>query len=176
MSRETDNELVSRCLEGDQRAYGELIDRYQKPVFNHALRTLGDERDAEDVTQNVFMKAYQHLANFNPDYKFFSWVYRIAINETINAAKRKRRHDALDDADAPTFFVDRDSEQEVLEGLWQLGAEDRALVLLKHFEGFSYAEIEYIMDVPLKTVKSRLYTARQRLKDILTRERRIQND
>ncbi len=174
--------LVTRCLQGDQRAYGDLIDRYQKPIFNVARRTLKDDRDAEDVTQTVFMKAWEHLADFNPRYKFFSWIYRIAVNESINAAKRRRPVESIDSrVDQPmdrsaSRFAENDTDREIQFGLLQLSPEDRALVLLKHFEGFSYADIGYIMDISDKTVKSRLYTARQRLRAVLERERSTTDD
>ncbi len=178
MSSPTDQQLVSRCLDGNQQAFSILIERYQKPIYNLARKTLTDERDAEDVTQNVFMKAYQNLATYNPDFKFFSWIYRIGINETINLAKRRKPFDPIDEAVSPiaAHVSDTDTEKEVLDSLMFLSPEDRALVLLKHFEGFSYDDISFIMDTPTKTVKSRLYTARQRLKEILMRERRILND
>lgn len=177
-SGQTDAELVDRTLSGDQQAYGELIDRYQRPIYNHALKTLRDKRDAEDVTQTVFMKAYQHLGAYDPKYKFFSWIYRIVINESINEAKRQRIHDPLDDASDSLVSrsKDVDSEQEILDAMMHLAVEDRAIISLKHFENFSYSEIEFIMDIPVKTVKSRLYSARQRLKEILIRERKTINE
>jgi RNA polymerase sigma-70 factor (ECF subfamily) len=192
MSGVSDTVLVKRCLAGDQQAFGVLIDRYQTPIYNLARKSLRDELDAEDVTQTVFMKAYEHLDAYNPQYKFFSWIYRIAINESINHAKRKRDFEPFDEtavsvqAVPATVFSDTSSsghatgaaagiDVEVQDGLMQLTAEDRAIVLLKHFEGFSYKQIGFIMDIPSKTVKSRLYSARQRLKDILRRERAHQN-
>jgi RNA polymerase sigma-70 factor (ECF subfamily) len=178
ISSVADSVLVKRTLDGDQRAFGELIDRYQKPVFSHALKTLGDKQDAEDVTQTVFLKAFEHLGKYKPEYKFFSWIYRIAINESINHAKRRKPVESFDESTAlpADIFADHDLEREVLDGIMRLGIEDRAIVLLKHFEGFSYSDIEYIMEIPIKTVKSRLYSARQRLREILIRERRAIDD
>lgn len=177
MQSSPDKLLVSRCLAGDQAAFGELIDRYQRPIFNLALRTLHDRRDAEDVTQTVFMKAYQHLDSYDPGYKFFSWIYRIAVNESVNLAKRTKSFEPLDDniMSSGKSEDELDSVHEVEQGILQLSPEDRALVLLKHVEGFSYKQIAYIMNIPDKKVKSRLYTARQRLKSILTRARAVNN-
>ena len=185
MSGATDIALIKRCLEGDQQAFGVLIDRYQKPIYNLARKSLGDDLDAEDVTQTVFMKAYEHLDSYNPKFKFFSWIYRIAINESINHSKRKREFAEFDEAsglprgatpatlDAAPGNASGELDAEVHDGLMKLSPEDRAIVLLTHFEGFTSSQIGFIMEIPSKTVKSRLYAARQRLKGILIRERTV---
>jgi RNA polymerase sigma-70 factor (ECF subfamily) len=170
-----DRSLVRRALKGDRRAFGALVDRYQKPIFNVALRIAKNPEDAEDIAQTVFMKAYQKLDGFDEQYRFFSWIYRIAINESLNFANRRRTHEALDpgiqtETSSPEEEVIKlDAEERVGDAILELEPEDRAIIILKHFQGFSYAEIGYILNIPEKTVKSRLYTARQRLKGILTR-------
>ena len=170
-----DRDLVRRTKAGDTRAFGFLVDRYQKPVYNVALRILHNPTDAEDIAQTVFMKAFQKLEGFDDEQRFFSWLYRIAINESINYSRRRRSHDELerepesDQTSPEDAAVRTDVEERVGEALMYLKPEDRAIVCLKHFQGFSYNEIGYIMDIAEKTVKSRLFTARQRLKDVLTR-------
>ena len=78
------------CREGDRTAFGRLVGRYQKPVFNAALRLLHDPEDARDVAQTTFLKAFEHLADYDPSFKFYSWIYRIAINQALNVlASRK---------------------------------------------------------------------------------------
>src|SRR5512134_230801 len=89
----TDAELVRECLAGNQRAFEVLVRKYEKPVFNVALRIVKDRDDAMDIAQNVFVKAYEKLGSFDEKREFFSWIYRIAINESINASKRTRRQD-----------------------------------------------------------------------------------
>ena len=84
MKTEDDQTLVVRCRNGDRAAFGALVVRYQKPVYNAALRMLRDPEDARDVTQTTFLKAFARLEDFDPRFKFFSWLYRIAINESIN--------------------------------------------------------------------------------------------
>src|SRR5262249_12994173 len=79
-----DNALVQGCLGGDEHAFEILVVRYQGPIYNAVLRMVRDRDDASDLTQNAFLKAYQQLARFDPQYKFFSWLYRIAINESLN--------------------------------------------------------------------------------------------
>jgi RNA polymerase sigma-70 factor (ECF subfamily) len=170
-----DLSLVRRTVRGDRGAFGALVDRYQKPIYNVALRIVKNPEDAEDIAQTVFMKAYQKLDGFDERYRFFSWIYRIAINESLNFSTRRRSFEALEPSmqsavDSPEEeTIKLDKEERVGDAILELEPEDRAIVILKHFQGFSYAEIGFILNIPEKTVKSRLYTARQRLKDVLTR-------
>ena len=80
MSKPNDTDLVNRSLEGDRKAFEALLIRYEKPVYNAAYRMLNDAEDARDVAQTVFLKAYEKLGDFDPRYRFFSWIYRIALN------------------------------------------------------------------------------------------------
>src|SRR6202165_304672 len=82
--------LVRRCREGDRAPFDQLVVRYQKPVFNAALRLLRDPEDARDVAQTTFLKAFEHLVDYDPRYKFYSWIYRIAINEALNALSSRK--------------------------------------------------------------------------------------
>lgn len=169
----SDDVLVERCLSGQTHAFGTLVDRYQKVLFNLALRMVKDVQDAEDITQTVFLKAYENLDRYDPQFKFFSWIYRIAVNESLNFLKRQKSHEPLDTdyvspVDSPAEVYERHEVSErVGTALLELEPEDRALILLKHIQDFSYQEIAFVFEIPVKTVKSRLYTARQRLKDVL---------
>jgi RNA polymerase sigma-70 factor (ECF subfamily) len=169
---EQDRALVTRCLEGKRDAFGGLVDRYQKPLFNVALRMLNNVQDAEDVTQAVFLNAYLRLRAYDPKYKFFSWIYRMTVNEALNTLKRRRRTEPLDharDVRAPGAAPDSAAEAQdrVGKALMDLKPDDRALVVLKHFVSFSYQEIADVMEIPVRTVKSRLFTARERLRNAL---------
>jgi RNA polymerase sigma-70 factor (ECF subfamily) len=105
MHEDGDVRLVERCRAGDKRAFESLLVRYQKPVFNAALRMLRNRDDARDVAQTVFLKAYEHLADYDPSFKFYSWIYRVAINESINVLQRRRHEpiagDELDESVGP---------------------------------------------------------------------------
>ena len=90
MDRSRDHELILRCRRGDRQALGELIKEYERPIYNAAFRILGNPDDAADVTQTVFMKVFERIDQYNPEYKFFSWIYRIAINESINQRNRSK--------------------------------------------------------------------------------------
>lgn len=169
---EQDRALVKRCLEGQGDAFSGLVDRYHKALFNVALRMLSNVQDAEDVTQAVFLNAFLRLRTYDPAYKFFSWVYRMTVNESVNMLKRRKRTVTLEhirDVRAPGAAPDRAAEVEdrVAKALMSLRPDDRAVVVLKHFVSFSYQEIADVLEIPVRTVKSRLFTARGRLRDTL---------
>lgn len=169
---EQDRALVRGFLDGDRDAATALVDRYQRLLFNVALRMLGNVQDAEDVTQTVLGNVFVSLAAYDPEYRFFSWIYRMTINESLNVLKRRKRMVSLvGDADlaAPAAGADRtlEAEQQVGKALLGLDPDDRAVVVLKHFVSFSYEEIAEVLEVPVKTVKSRLFTARERLRAVL---------
>jgi RNA polymerase sigma-70 factor (ECF subfamily) len=174
---EQDRALIKRCLEGQRDAAGGLVDRYQKRLFNVALRMLNNVQDAEDVTQTVFLNAFLELRTYNPRYKFFSWIYRMTVNESLNMLKRRKPTVTLEDEfdiRAPGAAPDRAAEVQdrVGKALMSLKPDDRAVVVLRHFVSFSYQEIADVLEVPVRTVKSRLYTARERLR--LTLRERVQ--
>jgi RNA polymerase sigma-70 factor (ECF subfamily) len=133
---------------------------------------LGNIQDAEDVTQRVFLNAFLKLRTYNPRYKFFSWVYRMTVNESLNTLKHRRPLGGLEnESDVPTSVTAPDKavelEDRVGKALMCLKPDDRAVVVLKHFVSFSYQEIADVLEIPVRTVKSRLFTARERLKDAL---------
>jgi RNA polymerase sigma-70 factor (ECF subfamily) len=166
---EQDRALVERCLENHRDAAGALVDRYQQRLFNVALRMLHNVQDAEDVTQTVFLNAFRDLRTYDPKYKFFSWIYRMAVNESLNVLKRRKPTVTLEnepDILAPGVAPDRAAEAEdrVGRALMGLKPDDRAVVVLRHFVSFSYQEIAEVLEIPVQTVKSRLFTARERLR------------
>ena len=165
---EQDRALVARCLENDRDAAGALVDRYQQRLFNVALRMLGNVQDAEDVTQTVFLNAFHRLRSYDPRFKFFSWIYRMTLNESLNMLKRRKPTAPLeDDLDIlePGAADDRtEAEDRVGRALLGLTPNDRAVVVLRHFVSFSYQEIADVLEIPVQTVKSRLFTARERLR------------
>lgn len=172
MSRD-DAQLVRLCRDGDAAAFGELIDRYQKTLFNTALRITSDYEEARDITQSTFVKAYERLDSFNPEFKFFSWIYRILLNEALNALKQRRQNADVDPEQlAHDRTPERDFEAHKLSAkidtaLRALSLEYRVVIVLRHFNEMSYDEMSEILSIPAKTVKSRLYTARQNLAAIL---------
>jgi len=168
-----DYKLVRRCLDGDADSFGDIVDKYQKPVFRLAMRMVKNYDDAEDITQIVFIKIYDKLESFNPKYKFFSWLYRIAINETINYCKKKNKLDYIEeneksgDKNPEEIYSELEIGEKVQSAIMQIDMFYRIPLVLKHFMNYSYKELGEILEIPEKTVKSRLFTARQLLKDIL---------
>lgn len=174
MGKNRDQALIERCQRGDRRALEELLEKYQRPVYNAAFRMLGNPQDASDITQAVFLKVFEHLGSYDPNYKFFSWIYRIAINESINQFKRARREAQLDESEpsaarGPLEEAAMDANSRRVQGALMTLQEDyRMVVVLRHFTELSYREISEVLHIPEMTVKSRLYTARQQLKEHLS--------
>jgi len=170
MGNSRDNVLIMRCMRGDRQALGELIKEYERPIFNAAYRILGNMDDAADVSQTVFLRAFERLDQYNPEYKFFSWIYRIAVNESINQRNRTKslqplEDDEIADAENPEDAVDADNLSTVIQaGLMELQEDYRVVVVLRHFSDLSYRDISEVLHIPEKTVKSRLYSARQLMK------------
>ena len=172
MDSSDDVEIVARCLRGEVEAFAPLVARYQKVLFNLAWRMLGDREDARDVTQTAFVKAYEKLATYDPAHRFFSWIYRIVLNECLNLRQRRPFHERLDETMAASDSPYREAEahetsDRVQAGLLRLPAELREVLVLRHFLELSYGDIGAALHLPEKTVKSRLYSARQRLGQIL---------
>ncbi|MCH8136625.1 MAG: sigma-70 family RNA polymerase sigma factor, partial [Proteobacteria bacterium] len=96
MNEPDDTTLMEQCTQGDRQAFETLLIRYEKPVYNAAYRMLHSRDDAQDVTQTVFLKVYENLDQYDPRYRFFSWIYRIALNESLNFLKKANRLEPLD--------------------------------------------------------------------------------
>jgi RNA polymerase sigma-70 factor, ECF subfamily len=171
-----DETLVARCLQGEVQAFEPLVVRYQRVLYNAAYRLLGDREDARDVAQGALVKAYEKLSSFDPRYRFFSWIYRIVVNEALNTRSRRRPSaplaaDLAGGADIEQALVSRERSDSVQAALLRLGTDDREVIVLRHFAELSYAEIGETLGIAEKTVKSRLHEARQRLGRILGPER-----
>lgn len=176
VSTEDEDRLIGRCLDGDKAAFEPLVARYHGPLFRVAARLLGDREEARDVTQTAFLKAYQSLASCDRQRKFFSWIYRILVNECLNTLRGRRRTQALDQGlAAPPEQADRlvsaETRTRVRRALLELSPEQRDVIVMRHFAEMSYEEVAAALKVPEKTVKSRLFSARQRLCELLAGER-----
>jgi RNA polymerase sigma-70 factor (ECF subfamily) len=137
-------------------------------LFNVALRMLGDYAAADDATQNAFISAYRKLASFDPNRRFFSWIYRILVNECLNDRRSRRPFEPIGADAAAVGSPAEDLEtlerrRAVQAAIRDLPPDYREVVVLRHFGGLSYDEIADAVSVPAKTVKSRLHTARERL-------------
>lgn len=168
-----DAALVRRCLDGDAAAFETLVRRYQHVVYTIALRMLGDYEDARDATQNAFIKLYEKLDRYDPAYRFFSWMYRIAVNECLNT-RRARQPDRCEVGESSGLVSPADAvetaerHRDLRDALLALPAASREVIVLRHFAGLSYQELSAAIGVPVKTVKSRLHAARHQLADRLS--------
>jgi RNA polymerase sigma-70 factor (ECF subfamily) len=170
MVGESEEVLVQRSRSGDPRAFGEIAERYQGVLYNLALRMTGHAEDARDVVQTTFTKAYRALGTYDPKRKFFSWIYRIAFHECINLLRRGKRTEPLEweppshERSPEDRMAALEIEQLLQEALLRLSEEHRQVIVLRHFMDLSYAEIGDVLKVEEKTVKSRLFDARRRLR------------
>jgi RNA polymerase sigma-70 factor (ECF subfamily) len=169
---ERDEDLVARCLRGDAGAFEPIVARYERVLYNAAYRMLGDREEARDVAQGALVKAYEKLASFDPHYRFFSWIYRIVINEALNARSRRPPvsplvAEAVAAGGQEDALVSRERSDCLQEALLRLSTDDRQVIVLRHFAELSYAEIGETLGLAEKTVKSRLHEARQRLGKLL---------
>jgi RNA polymerase sigma-70 factor, ECF subfamily len=180
---EEDFELVKRSLNKDSESFGKLVDKYQKPIYNLGMRMLGNSDDAEELTQNVFVKSWERLESYDSKYKFFSWIYRIAVNESLNYSKREKIKERLHDDEK--YFVSGSIEKEYEKGeqsrklhesLLEIDINYRVVIVLKHYLELSYMEIAELIQIPEKTVKSRLFSARQLLRNCLVKKGILSNE
>jgi len=169
MTDNSDAQLVQQCLDGNTKGFEALVEKYQKAIFNGALKMVRDYQDAQDIAQSVFVKAYEKLGNFDPRYKFFSWLYRIMVNETMNFISKQKNHADLNSSiESPDNTPEENLREKQLseliqESLMMLRPEYRAVIVLRHFADLSYRELGFVFDLPVKTVKSRLFESRKRL-------------
>src|SRR5215813_6528597 len=175
----TDEIIVERALTGDADAFGEIVRRWERRIFALAYGMLGREEDARDATQETFLAAFRNLRGFRGEAKVSSWLHRIAVNQCISRQRRAkvRSESALDDDDehvAASFAAPvSESPMRVVEGKQEtlavrrainsLPVELRQVVVMKEFEELTFREIADVLDLPLSTVKSRLYTALKQL-------------
>lgn len=173
MDKDQEIALVTGCQHGDKKALDTLVRQMQKPVYNAAYRMLGNPDEAADVTQTTFLNVFENIRRFDPKYRLFSWTYRIAMNEAIDQLKHRKRTEPLEDSaisdtDLPQETVATSQlGAEVQAILMELTEEHRAIIVLRHFGDCSYKDIGRILQLPEKTVKSRLFTARQQMKNKL---------
>jgi RNA polymerase sigma-70 factor (ECF subfamily) len=166
--------LVEKALAGDSSAFETLFKKCERQVHALVLRIVRDPDDAQDIVQAVFTKAFEKLHTYDPKYQFFSWVYRIGLNESLNHTRRRRPMEEYESGVSAIYtgtperdFRDTELAAHVGEAIKQLKMDYRLVLVLKHYHDFSYQEMSEILEVPEKTVKSRLFTARQQLKEIL---------
>jgi len=172
MIAKDDNELVYEVLHGSRSSFEVLIERYQKKIYGMILQMTNDRELAKDLTQDVFVKVYTNLSGFSFKYRFYSWLYRIALNETLNGLKQRRHFESIDKAQNIPADVNAQpdsSESSILlkQAIRELKDPYRSLILLKYYFGLSYEEISETMGISPRKVKDRLFNARLELRNKL---------
>ncbi len=178
-----DSQLVQATLAGDRDAFGHLVHRYQDRVFNTMTRVLGNQADARDITQDAFVQAFVKLESFRGDAKFYTWLYRIAMNLALSHRRRRRPTESLDAtkdnvgeepvAEQPSAaqqLVEQERAEQLQQALLRLSDEHRQILVLRELEGCDYESISEILELPVGTVRSRLFRARTQLKGVLAEE------
>ncbi len=175
----TDEIIVERALTGDAEAFGEIVRRWERRIFALTYGMLGREEDARDATQETFLAAFRNLRGFRGEAKVSSWLHRIAVNQCISRQRRSRvrSESPLEDEEesnaasfatslsySPSHVVEgRQETVAVRRAINSLPVELRQVVVMKEFEELTFREIAEALDLPLSTVKSRLYTALKQL-------------
>jgi RNA polymerase sigma-70 factor (ECF subfamily) len=170
-----DPDLIAKARRGNVEAYNLLVSRWEKRVFNYLLRLVSNREDALDVSQEVFLKAYQSLPKLDDPARFSGWLFRIAHNEAFSLLRRKRPETELVGEPRPPEsmlesgprLLPMELSLAVETALSLLSADQREAVLLKVYQGFKFEEMAEILECPVSTVKSRLYTALDLLKATL---------
>lgn len=166
-----DPDLIARTKRGKVEAYNLLVSRWEKRVFNYLLRLVSDREDAMDLSQEVFLKAYQNLSKLQDATRFAPWLFRIAHNEAFSHLRRRRPEAEWDTPPLEALAAPRLAPVELLlavkTALAGLSEDQREAVVLKIYQGFKFEEMAEILACPVSTVKSRLYSALDVLKTTL---------
>lgn len=191
LTHDDEMRIIQRVLDGDTDAFELLVNDQKKTVYNLALRMLGNEEDALDISQDAFLKAFTNLSGFRGDCKFSSWLYKLTTNLCLDFIRKRNRHKVV-----PLVFEDEDGEPEypeipdetwspelvaeqnqlrdsVRKGLSQLPAQQREILVLREIGGLRYDEISRQLNIEEGTVKSRIFRARKKLCDILQQDGNI---
>jgi RNA polymerase sigma-70 factor (ECF subfamily) len=177
VSNPDDNSLILRTLQGDQEAFGLLIQRYQNRLFNGLLQIVRNHVEAEDLTQEAFVLAFTKLQSFQGNSAFFTWLYRIGYNLAVTRLRRRKSNVSLDsqretgidyatDGGSPSERMEQ-REQAILvrTALDQLSEEHRTILILREMEEMDYDALSEVLDLPIGTVRSRLHRAREQLRE-----------
>lgn len=169
-----EHDIINNIIAGHTSQYKLLIDKYQNPIYRSILKITCNHEDALDVTQDVFIKAFESLHQYKAEYKFFSWLYRIAINNALQYIKKKKKNIRIDDVKEKIKGVQELEKEEIEERykILDLAINDlktiyKEVIILKYYTDLSYTEISETLNIPEKTVKSRLFDARNLLKQKL---------
>lgn len=170
---QNEQELIAQIVDGDEEAYGVLIDRYKEGLYRHCFRFVRDEDEAEDIAHGAFIKAFVHLNRFDPRFRFSTWLYKIATNLAL-ARLRKRRDVRMDEDELDRVISDQPGAEdlayfrELHEAVDALPTQYRTVISMHYWQGKSYLEIASHMGASMGTVKSWMSRAKKQLKEVLS--------
>ena len=194
MASDREHELVQKSKQGDVVAFEELIGDYQKKVLNLAFRMLGKSEDAEDAAQDIFIRVFRSMRNFNEESAFSTWLYKISTNVCLDILRKRKRQNAIgtvsiqqystedeeyelpieDNTPTPYEKVQQNEAMRSLEkALTKLGEEQRMAIVMRDINGLSYEEIAKVMDCSLGTIKSRINRSRLALRKLLEKDKEL---
>ncbi len=189
----SEQNLIKRCQEGEIEAFEQLIADYEKRILNYCFRMMGNPSDAEDAAQEVFVKVFRFIGNFNGQSSFSTWLYRVASNVCLDLLRKAKRqpqntvsiHQENDEGEEYLMAIEdpepnpyeraqlSEAQHVLLDALEQLGEEQKRVIILRDIEGLSYEEIAEITNIAPGTVKSRINRARQNLKKLLEKDKEL---
>lgn len=169
-----DKDLILKVQQGDPDAFAPLMLKYESSIRNSMFHILGDADSTADITQEAFITTFEKIHQYNSDYRFFSWVYRIAFNKAMNRLSHRKHREPFFEDDRESSEPRPDAKMEASErehlvhqAMATLNIKYRFILVLRHFFDFSYSEIAQITNLPVSTVRSRLHTARVMMKEKL---------
>jgi len=174
MDQKIEAEIVAKVLKGDRKAYALLVEEYKSPLYNLAYRMTGNFEDADDLTQEAFIRTYQYLWRYDPRKKLFTWLYTIALNLIKNHYKKNRKHNISEELsvylladNSPSPETKMIEAQEISSCLLRLEYEIRALLIMKYQQELSFEEIAEITGKSLSAVKMSIYRGLEKLKELM---------
>ena len=189
MSDKNDATLIKEFLQGNEAAFEELVYGYEKKLYSLCYHYSGNQEDALDLVQEAFLRVYRFLPKFRSDASFSTWIYRLTVNVCLDFLRKKKpvlafsidqplsledgdvSREIADDTDTPLAILEKkEARQEIRKAIESLPQEQRVPIVLKEFQGLSYAEIAAVLRIPVGTVRSRISRGRLKLKDIFLRD------
>jgi RNA polymerase sigma-70 factor (ECF subfamily) len=175
MDQKIEAEIVARVLKGDRQSYSLLVEEYKSPIYNLAYRMTGNSEDADDLTQETFIRAYQYLWRYDTRRKFFTWLYTLALNLIRSHLRKKNKGNKSIEEVSALLLADKNpspeaeliENQEISVYLLRLEYESRALLIMKFHQGLTFEEIAQITGKSLSAVKMRIYRGLEKLKELL---------
>jgi RNA polymerase sigma-70 factor (ECF subfamily) len=179
MSTKPDEYYIQQTLKGNVNAYAFLVEKYKHMVFTLTIRIVKNREEAEEISQDVFVKVYKNLENFKGDSKFSTWIYKIAYYASLDVLKRNKRQISLENIDtfkerdlgntddSIKYIHERERKKIINDALLKLGEDERVIITLYYFEELPIKEIAKVVDLSEDNIKIKLFRSRKKLAELL---------